>query len=145
MKMSQAFLEMASTLESLVNKHRSRKLLSLYNLIACVAEQWKNKVNSEMWKCLAFFVFSSSMSFWYVDKMWKVLVPHLVFCYKLFLNVFLMFLVCLVQISCKQVRKNQCLSLLQNYLHDPIHVQIVERLTFLHFDNIFDFWNLCLM
>ena len=47
MKMSQAFLEMASTLESLVNKHRSRKLLSLYNLIACVAEQWKNK--SEQW------------------------------------------------------------------------------------------------
>ena len=47
MTMFQAFLKMASTLESLVNKHRSRKLLSLYNLTARVTEQWKNK--SEQW------------------------------------------------------------------------------------------------
>ena len=48
MTIPQAFLKIASTSESLANKHRFRKLLSLYNLIARVLNSERINANSEM-------------------------------------------------------------------------------------------------
>ena len=60
--------------------------------------------------------------------MWKVLVPHLAFCHKLFLNIseFLLFR----YRGNGSEKTSDFLSVsfyFQNYLHYPIHVQIVER------------------